>query len=157
MTQPQGERAQVEPDLQEVAQMWGGGWRRYFFPAFWLVYLGQAGSAVAKHSDGLAAVTGYVLLAAFAVVYLAALPMGWGQHGRVFWPLFGVAVALTAAECVFAHEDGLVCCVYLAVLVVAARPRAAIPIVIAFALATGLLPRIVPGWSGNIAWGNALS
>jgi hypothetical protein len=22
--------------------MWGGGWRRYFFPAFWLVYLGHA-------------------------------------------------------------------------------------------------------------------
>ena len=90
MTMPQSRYAEVEPDLEEIAQMWGGGWRRYFFPAFWLVYLGQAGSGVAKHSDGLAAITGYVLLAAFAVVYLAALPMGWGRHGRVFWPLFAL-------------------------------------------------------------------
>jgi hypothetical protein len=33
---------QTDPQLGEMARMWGGGWRRYFFPAFWLVYLGQA-------------------------------------------------------------------------------------------------------------------
>ena len=157
MTTPPNGCAPVEPDLQEVARMWGGGWRRYFFPAFWLVYLGQPAGGVAEHSDGLAAVTGYVLLVCFAVVYLAALPMGWGRHGRVFWPLFGLAIALTAAECVFAHEDGLVCCVYLAVLCVAARTAITLPVVIALTVATGLIPRFVPGWGGEIAWANALS
>jgi two-component system sensor histidine kinase DesK len=157
MSTPQSSCADVEPDLAEVAQMWGGGWRRYFFPAFWLVYLGQAGSGVAAHSHGLGAVTGYVLLGLFAIVYLAALPMGWGRHGPVFWPLFAAAVALTAAECVFAHEDGLVCCVYLAVLVVAARTVATLPLVVTLTVVTGLLPRFVPGWSGKIEWDTALS
>jgi hypothetical protein len=83
MGTPQSRCTDVEPDLEEIAQMWGGGWRRYFFPAFWLVYPGQAGNGVGTRSHGLAAVTGYVLLGCFALVYLAALPMGWGRHGAL--------------------------------------------------------------------------
>ena len=38
--------ATAEPDLVDMSQMWSlGGWRRLFFPAFWLVYLGQAHDA----------------------------------------------------------------------------------------------------------------
>ena len=54
--------------LAEASRTWGTGWRRYFFPAFWLVYLGQAVDGVSKHSTGAAAVVGYVIVAAFAAV-----------------------------------------------------------------------------------------
>jgi two-component system sensor histidine kinase DesK len=157
MSTPQSRYAEVEPDLEEIAQMWGGGWRRYFFPAFWLVYLGQAGGGIADRHGGLTAVTGYVLITVFAAVYLAALPMGWGRNSRVFWALFALDVALAAAVSYLGHEDGLVCCVYLAVLCVAARTRATLPLVIGLTVASGVLPRFVPGWSGDIAWDNALS
>jgi hypothetical protein len=42
------EQIRVDPQLDEVARMWGAGWRRYFFPAFWLVYLGQTVDGVSK-------------------------------------------------------------------------------------------------------------
>jgi two-component system sensor histidine kinase DesK len=155
MSTPPGECAPDPYDLKQV--VWSGGWRRYFFPAFWLVYLGEAGGGVADRHGGMTAVGGYVLITVFAVVYLAALPMGWGRDSRVFWPLFTLEVALAGAVSYLAHEDGLVCCVYLAVLCVAARTRATLPLVIGLTVATGALPRVVPGWSGDIAWDNALS
>ncbi len=137
--------------------MWGAGWRRYFFPGFWLVYLGQAVNGVAKHSHGLAAVTGYVLVAAFAACYLAALPMGWRSAGRAFWWLYAAGYLLTVAEAFIAGADALVFCVYLGVLTVAARNRRAAPVVLALTAAVGVLPRIVPGWGGHIDWNGALT
>jgi two-component system, NarL family, sensor histidine kinase DesK len=144
--------------LLEASRMWGSGWRRYFFPAFWLVYLGQAVDGVSKHAHGAGAVVGYVIVVAFAVCYLAALPMGWdGSLPRVFWVLYGTAIALTVAEGFFAGQDALVFCVYLAVLTVAARRQSGIPMVIVIVLATALVPRFVPSWGGHIYWNGALT
>ncbi len=138
--------------------MWGGGWRRYFFPAFWLVYLGQAVDGVSKHAHGAGAVIGYVLVAAFAVFYLAALPMGWDSRmTRAFWSLYAVAIALTVAEAFLAGEDALVFCVYLAVLTVAGRRASGIPLVVALVVATAVVPRFVPSWGSKIDWNGALT
>ena len=41
------ERGSLLPS-RRPARMWGGGWRRYFFPGFWLVYLGQTVDGVGK-------------------------------------------------------------------------------------------------------------
>ncbi|HEU5265771.1 MAG TPA: hypothetical protein VFU35_03680, partial [Jatrophihabitans sp.] len=60
----------------EIGRMWSSGWQRYVFPSVWLVYLAQTVSGVHEHSSGAAAVVGYLIVVAFAVGYLAALPMG---------------------------------------------------------------------------------
>jgi two-component system, NarL family, sensor histidine kinase DesK len=148
-----------DPTLAEASRMWASGWRRYFFPAFWLVYLGQTAAGVGKHSSGAAAVVGYVIIVAFAACYLAALPMAWDRRiVRTFWALFGLAVALTVAEGFFAGPDALVFGVYLAVLTVASRERAAVPMVVVLIVAVAVLPRVVPGWPDHhINWDGALT
>jgi two-component system sensor histidine kinase DesK len=159
MCEPKATAATAEPDIALMSRMWsGGGLRRFLFPAFWLVYLGQAVDGVSKHSHGAAAVAGYVLVAVFAAVYLAALPMGWtrGRPG-LFWWLYGAGFALTIAAAFFARADALVFCVYLAVLTVAVRSRFTTPIIVGMTIATGLLPRFIPGWGGEVNWNNALS
>jgi two-component system sensor histidine kinase DesK len=151
------EQGSSQREFQEVTRSWGSGWRRYFFPGFWLVYLGQTIDGVGKYSHGTAAVVGYVLVGLFAAVYLAALPMGWVNGGRLFWSLYGVAIVLTVAECFFARDDALVFCVYLAVLTVASQRRGAFVIVIVLVAATALTPRFIKSWGGHIDWNGALS
>jgi two-component system sensor histidine kinase DesK len=145
--------------LVEASRTWGTGWRRYFFPAFWLVYLGQAVDGVSKHSTGAAEVLGYLVIAAFAVVYLVALQLGWNRAcgRRWFWTLYAAAVALTVATGFLAGSDSLVLCVYLAVLTVAARGRTALPFVLFLVVACVLAPRFVPGWGGKFGWGTGLT
>ena len=144
--------------LTEATRVWGSNWRRYFFPAFWLVYLGQAVDGVSKHSHGAAAVIGYVLIALFAIVYLAALPLRWGGGDTpVFWAFYALAVGLTVATGFFAGPDAMVFNVYLAVLTVAARSRALIPMLVLLVATSALAPRFVPGWGHEIAWNNALT
>jgi two-component system sensor histidine kinase DesK len=148
----------ADASLAEATRMWGSGWRRYFFPAFWLVYIGQAANGVSLHSHGAGAAIGYAIIVAFAACYLAALPMGWdGSLQRIFWLLYGVAIALTVAEGFFAGKDALVFCVYLAVLTVAARRGAGAPVVALLVVATALVPRFVPSWGEKINWDGALT
>src|SRR3954462_5510424 len=139
--------------------MWRlGGWRRFFFPAFWLIYLAQVVGGVSKHEHGAAAVVGYLLVLAFAVTYLAALPMGWSRKDNAaFWCLYGLGFALTAAESFFARADAMVFCVYLAVLTVATRRRITLPVLLVLTAATIVLPGVVPGWGGKFGWGTGLS
>jgi two-component system sensor histidine kinase DesK len=121
------------------------------------VYLGQAVDGVSKHSSGAAAVVGYALVVAFAAVYLVALNLIWPGRIRLFWWLYALALALTAAELFFAHSDALVFCVYIAVLTVAARVRWSLAVAALLAVATAVIPRLVPGWGGVIEWNTALS
>jgi two-component system sensor histidine kinase DesK len=153
------ERAEAhQPDLEEMARMWsGGGRRRYIFPAVWLVYLGQAIDGVAHHAHGWGAAAGYVVVGAFAVSYLTALPLAWQGGSRVFWPLYAVCCGLTIVESFFAHADSLVFCVYIAVLTVAIRTRLTVPIVLALGTIALVLPRYVPGWGHALGWGTALA
>jgi two-component system sensor histidine kinase DesK len=149
----------VHPSLEDASRQWGGGWRRYFFPAFWLVYLGQAVDGVAKHSHGGEAVVGYVLVVLFAATYLIALPLGWDRCAapRLYWSLYALAVGLTIGETFFAGSSALVFCVYLAVLGVSAGGPMSIPVVVGLTLASGLLPRFVPGWGAKVDWNGALT
>jgi two-component system sensor histidine kinase DesK len=158
MTTPTPDLCQpAHPRLEDAARMWGSGWKRYFFPAFWLVYLGQTVAGVGQHSHGAAAVVGYLLVVAFAACYLIALPMGWTGARPGFWPMFALGVGLTAAEAFFARDSVLAFFVYLAVLAVAARTRWSAPTVAGLVVAAGLLPRFVPGWGGQIEWNTAVT
>lgn len=147
-----------DSSLVEATRVWAPNWRRYFFPAFWLVYLGQTVDGVSKYSHGTGAIIGYLLIVLFAAVYLIALPVGW-DSGSVpfFWALYAVAIGLTVATGFLAGPDVLVFNVYLAVLTVAARSKALVPMVAVLVLTSALLPRFVPGWGGEIAWNNALT
>ena len=80
MTEPREPAPPPDVRCERHRGSWGGGWRRYFFPGFWLVYLGQTVDGVGKHSHGAGAVVGYVIVVAFAACYLAALPMGWDSR-----------------------------------------------------------------------------
>ena len=147
----------VAPDIEEAARLWGGNrWARYLFPGFWLVYLGQPIQSIADHQRGSAAIAGYVLVAAFAVTYLAALPMTRSGCGRPFWWLYGVSIGLAAATCVFAHQDGFVLCVYLAVLTVATRRTFAAPMVLALVACVLVVPALVPSWHAPVQYSNAV-
>jgi two-component system sensor histidine kinase DesK len=149
----------TDPDIEQMSRMWGGaGWRRFFFPAFWLVYLGQTVDGVARHAHGAGAAAGYLIVVAFAAVYFVALPTGWSRtNSTLFWWLYATGFALTVAESFFARQEALVFGVYLAVLTVGTRRRWAFPLVIAMTVVAGLLPRFIPGWGGRIGWNTALS
>ena len=152
-----GDEQLLSGDLNKVLRMWGGGWGRFFFPGFWLVYLGSAVSYVANHRHGWPAVVAYVLIAAFAVVYMVALPMAWSGRRHIFWPLFVGAVVLTAGAGFFVRQQVTAFGVYLAVLVIASRTTYARYIVPTLVLAAALLPRIVPGWGHQVDWNGALT
>ncbi|MDP9118382.1 MAG: histidine kinase, partial [Actinomycetota bacterium] len=147
----------VRDDMAGLTRMWGGRWGRFLFPGFWLVYLGSTISHIADHETGWQAITGYVLVAAFAICYLVALPMGWTGRTGAFWPLFAVAVLLTVTETFFAQASALGFCVYLAVLMIASHSRAAPYVVAALVLISGLLPRFLHSWGGKIDWNTPLT
>ncbi|MCU1659593.1 MAG: Two-component system, NarL family, sensor histidine kinase DesK [Pseudonocardiales bacterium] len=147
----------IRPDLERVARIWGGGWGRLLFPGFWLVYLGAAIDHVARHQHGANAVAGFVIVAAFAISYLVALPMGWGGRPELFWPLYALCIALTVGESFYAGKDALVFCVYLAVLTIASRSRFTRPLVAALIVVTIVLPRVIPSWGGKIDWNQPLT
>jgi two-component system sensor histidine kinase DesK len=132
--------------------MWGKGWQRYVFPAFWLIYLGQTVDGVHQHSTGAAAIAGYAIVVAFAACYLIALPLGWGGRQRYYWILYTIALALTALECFFAHGDALVFLVYISVLTVAAQRREALFGVLVIAAVGTFLPPLVPAWHDSTSW-----
>lgn len=144
-------------DLGRIARVWGGGWGRFFFPGFWLVYLGSSISYVANHQHGWRELLALLMIGAFAAIYMVALPMAWGGRGPVFWPLFAAAVALTVGESFFARHQAMALCVYLAVLSIAARTKYTPYLVAGLILASGLLPRWIPGWGGQIDWNIALT
>ncbi len=143
-------------DIEIAARMWsGGGWARFLFPGFWLIYLGQPIQGIARHSHGAAAVAGYVVVGLFAACYLAALQTSRLGRTHPFTWLYGLSFVLTAAGYVFAHGDGSVFVVYVAVLTIASKWRFARPAVLTMTVAAAALPRLL--WHQPVQWGTALS
>jgi two-component system sensor histidine kinase DesK len=137
------------------------GLLRYVFPGLWLVYLGQTVSSVNKHSHGVGAVAGYLIIAAFIVVYLVALPAAWTNNRRRSWTLYAVAWLLFAAELPFAHQDATVFCIYIAVLTVAliglSNRERLFPLLAALAIAATFGPEVVPSWHAGAQYENGLA
>lgn len=147
------------PDFDVVMhrRLWAGGWRRYVFPGIWLIYLGQTVAGVRDHARGIGEVLGYLIVVAFAVCYLAALPAGWTGSFRRFWSLYFATLVLTALETLFAHQDAFVFCVYVAVLTVASGKRWTPVVVVALAVITGFAPLVFRSWGGSFDYGSALA
>jgi two-component system sensor histidine kinase DesK len=152
MTTTPPERDRPQPDVRDAARAWGGRyrWGRYVFPAFWLVYLGQPLETIAKHHHGVTAAAGIVLVLLFAVCYLVALPIGRMGTSNLFWALYALSFAITAATCAFAHGDAFTMCVYLAVLTISLGRPWARWVVLAMAAAAITVPRLA--WHEQLGW-----
>lgn len=137
-------------DWEGTRREWARGWRRILFPGVFLLYLGQAAGGVQKHAAGLGAVAGYAILLAFCACYLAALPASWGGQRRRFWLLYGAMVVLTALELPFAHQDGFVMAVFVAVLTVAGLRRRALPVLAGLTLVAMFLPPAIRSWHAGV-------
>jgi two-component system sensor histidine kinase DesK len=141
----------------DMQRQCGGGWRRYLFPGLWLIYLAQTVAGVHKHSHGAAIVVGYLIVLAFMVVYLLALPSAWMGVHRRFWLLYATGCALTAAEVYFAHADAFVFCVYLAVLTIAGARRYALPLIATMAVIAAIAPTMVASWHASVDYATAFT
>ncbi len=156
-----GVRARALGGPPGIARSGRAGFMRWIFPGLWLIYLGQTVSGVNKHSHGAAAVAGYVIIGAFVVTYLVALPAAWTDNRRRSWVLYIVAWALFAAELPFAHEDATVFCTYIAVLTVAiiglSNREQLFPLLALLAVAATFGPKLVPSWHAPAQYGNGLA
>jgi two-component system sensor histidine kinase DesK len=140
-----------EPSLRRP-----GGWRALLFPAVWLVYLAQTAGGVADHASGAVAVAGYAALGLFAVGYVVALSLT-RVGSRRYWPIVVALGLLTVGEAVIAHEDALVMCVFLAVLIMAGlvlqgRNAEAAAAVAALTTVAVFAPALIPSWDTGPDW-----
>jgi two-component system sensor histidine kinase DesK len=137
-------------DVEEQRRKWRQGWRRFVFPSIWLVYLGQTVGGVSRHSSGWWQAVGIAIVLAYCWCYLQALPATWNSQQRRFWTFYAVMIVLCAAETPFAHEDGLVMCVYIAVLTVRGFARYAWVVIAMLAIVATVLPPAVPAWHAGL-------
>jgi two-component system sensor histidine kinase DesK len=149
--------AEANADYPDVPVRPLGGWRRWVFPALWLVYLGQTVAGVHDRSSGAAAVVGYAIVVVFAACYFLALPTAWTGDNRRYWILYVACIALTVAEMFFAGNTAFVFCVYLAVLTVVSFGKYAVPVVAALALVSLFGSKITGSGSDGLDGSNALA
>lgn len=126
------------------------GWQRFVFPGIWLIYLAQTVGGVSKHSTGAAWAAGIVLVVGYCVAYLNALPAAWSGNRRRFWSLYAAMLVCCAVETLFAHEDALVMCVYIAVLTVGTFGRYAWAAIGVLAVIATFLPPSIPAWHTGV-------
>jgi two-component system sensor histidine kinase DesK len=130
-----------------------------------LAYLLFVADGVMRNSRGTSAVTGYVILAAFAACLLTIIPTPTSPlriwitpvPARRFWIIYAVLTALFAAELPFARASAFVMGVFIAVITVARLAARAAPTVLALAIAALVVPVAVPAWHVTLAaaWADA--
>jgi two-component system sensor histidine kinase DesK len=113
-----------------------------------LVYLVFVIGAIRQDSSGAGETWGLVILAVFAACWLV-LPAGLTREWAV-WPLYGLMSALFLAELPFAHAAAFVMAVFLTIIVVTRLGARSIPIVTVLALASLLVPVMIPSWHTSI-------
>ncbi len=153
--------AEVEPgipaeaDWLERQRRWTQGWRRFVVPVVFLVYLLYVAGAIARNNHGPSEILGELILAAFAVSYLAVVAAGPHATSWRFWTLYGICFALFVAELPFARTAAFVMCIYITALTVSRLGVGAWPIVAALALASLFVPLAIPSWHESLSstWG----
>jgi two-component system sensor histidine kinase DesK len=147
-----------EDEFRREQAKWRVGWRRFIFPGIWLVYLLQTASGVSKHSSGVAAIAGYVLIVVFCAVYLRVLPEIWRGNRRAFWTCWSALVIICAVETQFAHQDAFVMCVFIGVISVGGIAlRAALPLLAVMAVTVAVVPAVIPAWHADVDWSDSFS
>jgi two-component system sensor histidine kinase DesK len=129
------------------------GWRRAFLIGIPLIYVAYVIAAVAQYSHGPQAVTGYAIVAAFSLCFVALGVLE--SHGPLsaprFWLLFGLLVALFAAEVPFARAPAFVLGLYITMIAVARLGARAAPLVVALVAAATFVPVAVPSWHEHLS------
>jgi two-component system, NarL family, sensor histidine kinase DesK len=149
--------AEIVPGEGWVASQrrWTQGWRRLVLPTVFLVYLVYVAGAVAKYNGAPAEIVGDAILVAFAGGYLALVVAGPQVGPRRFWILYGVCFILFLAELPFARAAGFVLCLYITAITVARFGTRGMPLVLALAVASLLVPLAISSWHESLssAWG----
>jgi two-component system, NarL family, sensor histidine kinase DesK len=156
----------VSPEDEPAKSKWVAGigvpmkgWPRYLLSVLLLVYTLYVAKAVYEDSRGAKAVAGYMILAAFAVCYLVALPLIEKASPLEFWALFGLLVVLFVAELPFAQAEAFELGVYITLIAVARLGARSWPIVVVLTLGAIFLPAAYPPWHDSLTTGfdNALA
>ena len=156
----------VSPEAERPKSKWVAGigvpmkgWPRYLLSIVLLVYALYVAKAVYQDSSGAKAVAGYMILAAFAVCYLVALPLIETAGPLEFWGLFGLLVALFVAELPFAQAEAFELGVYITIIAVARFGARSWPVVVVLTLGAIFLPASYPPWHDSLTTGfdNALA
>ena len=149
--------AEIVPGEGWVASQrrWTQGWRRLVLPTVFLVYLVYVAGAVAKYNGAPAEIVGDAILVAFAGCYLALVVAGSQVGPRRFWILYGLCFILFLAELPFARAAGFVLCLYITAITVARFGTRGMPLVLALAVASLLVPLAISSWHESLssAWG----
>jgi two-component system, NarL family, sensor histidine kinase DesK len=134
---------------------WTQGWRRLVLPAVFLVYLVYVVGAVANYNGAPTEIVGDAILVAFTGCYLGLVVAGPRVGPTRFWILYGLCFALFLAELPFARAAGFVLCLYITAITVARFGTRGIPLVLALAAASLLVPLAVPSWHESLSstWG----
>src|SRR5580704_10660482 len=107
----------------------GGGWRRRLLGVLPMLYLLYVVGAVHQYSHGAAAMAGYILLVLFAAGWLlTSLTMLTLSPVR-FWSLYGLLLALFAAELPFSRGPGFTLCTFLTIITVARLQARSAPVI----------------------------
>lgn len=130
------------------------GWLTIVVPAVFLAYLVYVADAVGQDSptNGLG---GYVALGVFAASYLAIVVrrshLVWvSRRPWTFWISYGLLVASFVAELPFAHATAFVMCLYITAIGVARFGARAAPGVLVLAVASLVVPVMIPAWHDSL-------
>jgi two-component system sensor histidine kinase DesK len=141
----------AEAEWVATQRRWTGGWGRFFMIAVPLLYLIYLIGAVDQNSRGAAAVTGYGVVAAFAVCWLLVPVLVTDPCTGKLWVLLGILTALFLAVLPFAHAAGFLLCIYLTMIIAARLGIRSWPFIVAMALAALLVPVAIPSWHVSFA------
>ena len=145
-----GVAGQAEAQWVASQRRWTSGWRRFLAPSAFLVYLLYVLPGIAKSRHPLVAVLGYVILAAFAVCFLALIREAQDALPRLFWSTYLAMFALLIAELPIAGYAAFVMCLYITAISVSRFDKGAIPVVVVLALAALFVPAAIPAWHQNV-------
>jgi two-component system, NarL family, sensor histidine kinase DesK len=130
-------------------------WSRFAAP--WLVYLGYP-VATAWHKPLADRIPALLMVAAFAGLYLLAVPVAIQGDTRRRFGTVGVMLGLSVLLTVLLGVDGMATSVYDASAgVVLLAPAVSLPLALALAAIMVGLPPLVPGWHSTAQWSAALS
>ncbi len=130
---------------------WAQGWRRVVFPAIFLAWLIEVGSAIPQYSKGVGLFTGYVILAAFCVCYVITVPASWQRDDRRSLVLMALLAALFLAELPFAHADAFIMGVFVSVVAVIKYGERGLPVAVVLTALAISLPVTIPSWHDSIS------
>ena len=142
---------QAEAEWVATQRRWAQDRDQFLWIAVPLLYLIYVVLAVSQNSRGAAAVTGYVVIAVFAVCLLLSPVLLREASAARFWTGYAVLAVLFLAELPFARAAAFTFCIYLTMIIAARLGVRCWPFVVAMALAALLLPVAVPFWHVSFA------